>query len=51
MENYIVLKSFYRINEQKSYNVGDIVSLYKDDAERLLRNNIVEKEKTAKSKK
>ncbi|CAB4153602.1 hypothetical protein UFOVP638_11 [uncultured Caudovirales phage] len=51
MENYIVIKSFFKADEKKDYNVGDIVELSKDDAERFLRNELVEKQKSVKAKK
>ena len=51
MEKYIVIKSFFKLDEKKDYNVGDIVELSKDDADRLLRNEFVEKPKVIKAKK
>lgn len=51
MENYIVIKSFFKADEKKDYNVGDLVELSKDDAERFLRNELVEKPKATKAKK
>ena len=51
MENYIVIKSFFKVDEKKDYNVGDIVELSKDDSERFLRNELVEKQKSVKAKK
>jgi hypothetical protein len=51
MENYIVIKPFFKADEKKDYNVGDIVELSKDDAERFLRNELVEKSKASKAKK
>jgi hypothetical protein len=51
MENYIVIKSFFKADEKKDYNVGDLVELSKDDAERFLRNELVEKQKAPKAKK
>lgn len=51
MENYIVIKAFFSMSEQKPYFAGDVVSLSKEDAERFLRNEIVEKVKTVKAKK
>lgn len=51
MENFKVKKSFYSIKDQKGYNVGEVVSLSKEDAERLLRNDLIENNKSSKSKK
>ncbi len=51
MENYIVIKPFFKADEKKDYNVGDVVELSKDDAERFLRNELVEKSKVTKGKK
>lgn len=51
MEKYIVVKSFFKSDEKKDYNVGDVVELSKDDADRFLRNELVEKQKQVKAKK
>jgi hypothetical protein len=51
MENYIVIKSFYKLSEQKNYSVGDLIELSKEDAEALIQNEFVEKTKTPKAKK
>ena len=51
MENYIVIKPFFKADEKKDYNVGDVVELSKEDSERFLRNELVEKSKVTKAKK
>lgn len=51
MENYIVINSFYKLSDQKNYNVGDVIELSKEDGERMVNNNLVEKVKTPKTKK
>lgn len=51
MENYIVIKSFYKLSEQKNYVVGDVIELSKEDAVLLIENEFVEKQKTVKAKK
>lgn len=53
MENYIVIAPFYKLSEQKNYNVGDVIELSKEDGERMINNKFVEKEKvkTVKAKK
>lgn len=53
MENYIVIAPFFRLSEQKNYNVGDVIELSKEDGERFIDNKLVEKEKikTPKAKK
>ena len=51
MEKYIVIKSFFKIDEKKDYNIGDVIELSKDDCDRFLRNGFVEKQKIVKGKK
>jgi len=51
MENYIVIKSFYKLSEQKNYSVGDLIELSKEDAVLLIENQFVEKQKIVKAKK
>lgn len=53
MENYIVIAPFFRLSEQKNYNVDDVIELSKEDGERFIGNKLVEKEKikTPKAKK
>lgn len=46
MENYIVIKPFFKADEKKDYNVGELIELSNEYAERFLRNELVEKEKT-----
>jgi hypothetical protein len=51
MENYIVIKSFFKLSDQKDYIIGDNIELSKEDAERFLKNGLVEKPKAVKAKK
>jgi hypothetical protein len=51
MENYIVIKEFFKLSEQKTYYIGDTIELSKEDAERFIKNGKVEKPKTVKAKK
>jgi hypothetical protein len=51
MENYIVIKSFYKLSEQKNYSVGDLIELSKEDAVLLIENEFIEKQKATKAKK
>lgn len=45
MKNYEVLKSFFKLSEQKNYEIGDIVQLSDDDAKDLIKYNFVKKTK------
>lgn len=36
MEKYKVLKPFFKLSEQKNYNIGDEISLDKDSIESML---------------
>ena len=48
MKNYTVLKPFFKQSEQKNYNIGDFIELSREDAEPMLKYDLVEEYKELK---
>ncbi len=47
---FTVLKPFFKLSEQKNYNVGDEVDFTKEEAEAMLNEGYLEQEKEGKVK-
>lgn len=48
---YKVLKGFFKQSEQKNYSIGDTIELSDEDAETMVKYDLVEKIKEPKTKK
>jgi len=48
---YVALKPFFKLSEQKNYEIGDTIELSKEDAEAMLLDNFIEEVKEKKVKK
>ena len=48
---YEVLKPFFKQSEQKNYEIGDTIELSEEDAERMLKYDLVKEIKPIKPKK
>ena len=47
---FTVLKPFFKLSEQKNYNVGDEADFTKEEAEAMLNDGYLEQSKEGKSK-
>lgn len=47
---YKVLKGFFKQSEQKNYAIDDVIELSEEDAENMLKYDLVEKIKETKKK-
>jgi len=45
MKKYEVLKPFFKLSEQKNYEIGDVIELSDDDAKDMLKYDLVKKPK------
>ena len=45
MKKYEVLKPFFKLSEQKIYEVGELIELSDDDAKDMLKYDLVKKPK------